>query len=118
MSGGYRGTPLAGIRVAAVAVGDTHLAANSDPRRSVLYFDGITRDEQEQAVLALWRRQYAKVRGVVGAARRAPTTFEREGEIIRIRVLGVVQLQARKGSLTGGRASRLFALVPAIHTTR
>jgi hypothetical protein len=99
VSGNYQGTPLAGIRVAAVVVGDTHLAANDDPRRSVLYFDGITRDAQEQAILALWRREYSKVLGEIKATRRAPITFERDGEIVSIEVPGVIKLQARKAQL-------------------
>jgi len=98
-SGEFQGTPLAGIRVAAVVVGETHLAANSDPRRSVIYLDGITRDAQEQLVLDLWRRQYAKLLGDIRAVRRAPIKFEREGEIVTITVPGVVKVQARKAQL-------------------
>ena len=99
VSGDYQGTPLAGIRVAAVIVGQSHLAAQDDPRRSVLYLDGITRDAQEQAILALWRREYAKVLGAIQAAHRAPITFDREGEMVSIKIPGVVELQARKARL-------------------
>lgn len=99
LSGDYQGTPLAGIRVAAVVVGKTHLAANDDSRRSVIYFDGITRDAQEQAILALWQREYGKVIGEIAAAHRAPISFERDGEAVSITVSGVIRLQARKAQL-------------------
>jgi hypothetical protein len=99
VSGDYQGTPLAGIRVAAVVVGKTHLAANNDPRRSVLYFDGITRDAQEQAILALWQREYAKVIGEIKATHRAPISFERDGEVVSITVGDVIKLRARNAQL-------------------
>lgn len=41
LRGDYQGTALAGIRVAAVVVGESNLAA-ADARRSVLYLDGTT----------------------------------------------------------------------------
>ena len=99
LSGDYQGTPLEGIRVAAVVVGESNLGAPDDARRSVVYLDGITRDAQEQAVLALWRREYAKVLGEVRAVHRAPITFDRQGELVNVEVPGVVRVQARKARL-------------------
>ncbi|MGA2630244.1 MAG: DUF1326 domain-containing protein, partial [Terriglobia bacterium] len=99
LSGEYEGTSLEGIRLAAVVVGESNLGAPDEARRSVVYLDGITRDAQEQAVLALWRREYAKVLGEVRAVHRAPITFDRQGELVNVEVPGVVRVQARKARL-------------------
>jgi hypothetical protein len=50
-------------------------------------------------VLALGRREYAKVLGEVRAVHRAPLTFDRQGELVSVEVPGVVRVQARKARL-------------------
>lgn len=94
--GDYRGTSLAGIKVAAVIVGETNLGAYSGPRRAALYLDGITSEDQRQAILALWRREYASVLGNIKAVHTARFNFELQAETVRVGIPGVVELQARK----------------------
>lgn len=97
--GSYRGTPLAGIKVAAVVVGETNLGAYSGARRSALYLDGITSDDQQQAIRALWAREYSGVLGEVRAVHRVRFKFELEGETVHVSIPGTVEVQARKAQL-------------------
>lgn len=98
-SGDYQGTPLAGIKVAAVVVGKTNLGADGAPRRTALYLDGAASDAQQQAVLALWQREYSPVLGEIASAHRAPISFERQGEMVMISIPGIARLQVRKAHL-------------------
>lgn len=97
--GDYRGTPVAGIKVAAVLVGKTNLGTQGVPRQSVLYLDGVTSEAQQQAILALWRHAYASVLGEIKSVHNAPISFELQGETVSVRIPGVAQLDVRKAQL-------------------
>lgn len=98
-NGNYRGTPLAGVKVAAVVVGESNLGAYPGARRSALYLDGITSDSQQQAILALWRREYSGVLGDVSAVHLTRFSFELQGETAHVAIPGIVEIQARKAQL-------------------
>jgi hypothetical protein len=98
-NGNYRGTALAGIKVAAVVVSDTNLGAYSGARRSALYLDGITSEDQRQAILALWDREYSGVLGDLKAVHLTPFSFELQGETVHVAIPGIAEIQARKAQL-------------------
>lgn len=97
--GSYQGQSLEGVKVAAVVVGESHLGAGNGPRQTALYLDGITSDAQRQAILELWRREYANVLGRIASARIAPIRFEREGEAWVIRIPDIAELRLRKARI-------------------
>jgi hypothetical protein len=97
--GTYQGTPLVGVRVSAVVVGDTNLSAYDDPRRTALYLDGVTSDAQQQAVVTLWQQKYAGALGRITSVHRAPINFTQQGDAIRVSIPGLVEIQARKARL-------------------
>ena len=74
-SGVYQGTPLAGVKVAAVIVGDANLGAYAAPRRTALYLDDSASDAQLQAIVTLWRRDYSQALGTITTVHRAPISF-------------------------------------------
>ena len=98
-SGAYQGTPLAGVKVAAVIVGDANLGAYDAPRRTALYLDESASDAQLQAVLALWRREYSRALGTIATVHRAPISFAQQGDSVRLSIPNLVEVQARKARL-------------------
>ncbi len=98
-SGEFHGVSLAGIKVAAVVVGDSNLGAYAGPRRSVIYLDGITSPDQKEAVLSLWQHDYSSVLGEIITTHEAPISFERQDGITSVEVPGVVRLDVRKAQL-------------------
>ena len=98
-SGDYQGTPLAGVKVAGVVVGETHLGVEAGSRRAALYLDGVTSEAQQQAVLALWRRTYSDVLGEIKSVHNLPISFELHDEVVRVDIPGVAQLRARRAQL-------------------
>jgi hypothetical protein len=97
--GAYQGTPLAGVKVAAVVVGDTNLSAYDGPRRTALYLDGVASDTQKQAVVALWQREYASALGKIASVHRVPISFTQQGDAVRVNIPNLVEVQAHKARL-------------------
>jgi hypothetical protein len=97
--GSFRGIPLAGVKVAAVMVGDDILTSEAAPRKSVLYLDGIASAEQQQALLELFGREYGRLLEEVLVVRRAPILFQRKGESVSVEISGTLQLAGRKARL-------------------
>jgi hypothetical protein len=98
-SGIYQGTPLAGIKVAAVVVGEANLGASDGPRRTALYLDSSASDAQLQAIVALWQHEYSQALGRIAAVHRAPISFTQQGDTIRLSIPNLVEVQARKARL-------------------
>jgi hypothetical protein len=101
-SGSFQGTPLAGIKIAAVVESMTNLGIEEAPRRSVLYIDvpaGPEKETQEKVLPALWQREYSKVLGHVQSLHSATINFELQGEAVTVAIPGLVKLQARKAQL-------------------
>lgn len=97
--GNYRGTSLAGVKVAAVIVGETNLGAYPGPRRAALYLDGITSEGQRQALLALWQHEYSGILGDVKAVHTAQFSFDLQAETVHVSIPGIADFQARKAQL-------------------
>lgn len=98
-AGEVEGTPLAGVKVAAVVVGDHNLGAHSGARRTVLYVNTEASDAQATAVRTLWAQEYGRVLGEIVALRRVPITFEKENGIWRVRIPGIAAIESRKAKL-------------------
>jgi hypothetical protein len=94
----FRRGGLAGVRVAAVVVGQGHLSLGPAARRSVLYVDGATA-EQQREVVRLFGRHYSGVLGSVTAVHNAPIAFERSPEVARLSIGEAVKLDIRKARL-------------------
>jgi hypothetical protein len=97
--GVYQGTPLAGVKVAAVVVGDANLGAYDGPRRTALYLDESTSDAQLQAIVALWQREYSQALGKIAAVHRVPISFTQQDDAVRLSIPNLVEVQARKARL-------------------
>lgn len=97
--GSYRGVPLAGVKIVAVVVGESNLSTDSAPRKSVLYLDGITSNQQQQAALALLARHYEKAVGEIATVHQAPIAFYVDGERAAVTVGDTVHLETRKARL-------------------
>ena len=97
--GSYRGTSLAGVKVAAVVVGEGNLSLAATPRKSVLYLDGITSASQQQAVLALFQAQFREAVGEITAVQNAPITFQREEARAIVAVDDFARVEIRKARL-------------------
>jgi hypothetical protein len=98
-SGVYQGIPLAGVKVAAVVVGNSNLSAYDGPRRTALYLDEGASDAQLQAIVALWQREYAQALGKIASVHRAPISFTQQGDAVRLSIPNLVEVQARKARL-------------------
>jgi len=97
--GVYQGTPLTGISVAAVVVGDANLGAYDGPRRTALYLDESASDAQARAIVTLWQRAYAQALGKIATVHRAPISFTEQGDSVRLSIPNLVEVQARKARL-------------------
>jgi hypothetical protein len=97
--GVYQGTPLAGVKVAAVVVGDANLGAYDGPRRTALYLDASASDAQMQAIVALWQREYSQALGTIATVHRVPISFAQQGDAVRLSIPDLVEVQARKARL-------------------
>jgi hypothetical protein len=97
--GVYQGTPLAGVRVAAVVVGDANLGAYDGPRRTALYLDESASDAQVRAIVTLWLRTYSQALGKIATVHRAPISFTQQGDSVRVSIPNLVEVQARKARL-------------------
>lgn len=98
-SGEYQGIPLSSLKIAAVIVGEQHLGVDGTARRTVLYFDGLSSNVDQQAILELWRREYAKILGKIIAGRPASIRIEKRGETESIEISGMARLEVRKARL-------------------
>jgi hypothetical protein len=97
--GVYKGTALAGVKVAAVVVGNSNLSAYDGPRRTALYLDESASDAQLQAIVALWQREYSQALGKIATVHRAPISFTQQDDAIRVSIPNLVEVQARKARL-------------------
>lgn len=85
-SGKWRGVDLAGVRVAAIINADDNLSNHSAARRSEVIIDREASDLQAQAMIEALRSQYASSLGQVTSVRRAPISFDHQGQAYSVRV--------------------------------
>ncbi|HUJ20710.1 MAG TPA: DUF1326 domain-containing protein [Bryobacteraceae bacterium] len=97
--GEFRGTPLAGLKAAAVIVGKSNLGVAGSSRISVLYVNSGSTPGQQQAVLNLFSRNYGQVLGEIVAVHTAPVTFQKDKERTYIRIGDLADIVIREARL-------------------
>lgn len=97
--GQYRGEDLAGVRMAAVIVGEGSLSMGQAPRKSLLFVDRQASAGQRKAAEALLRSRFAALLGKVLGVHFEPIEFQREPERARLRIGGHVNVEMRKARL-------------------
>ena len=81
-TGEYRGVDLAGVKVAAVIVGQVSLSAAKGPRGHVLFFDPSATKDQQEASQAFLAEEYGELLGEAVAVRVMPVEIsENPGEV-------------------------------------
>lgn len=98
-SGEFRGVPLAGVKAAAVIVGERTLSMGAEPRKSILFLDSAASQAQQDAVEALLRRQYAGLLGEITNVRFISIRFEREPDRVTLHAGQLLNLSMRKARL-------------------
>jgi hypothetical protein len=98
-SGAYRGASLAGVRLAAVIVGESTLSQGSPPRKSVVVVDSAASEIQRKAVEELVGGEYSRLIGRVIEVRKVPIQFEVAPEKATLKVGDLLGLALRKAIL-------------------
>lgn len=99
-AGAFRGIPLAGVKAAAVLVGEGTLSKGAAPRKSILFVDSAASKSQQQAVGSLLRQQYAELLGEVINVHIVPMKFQLEAEKATLQVGELLNLTMRKAVLS------------------
>lgn len=97
--GEYRGASLANLNVAAVVVGDAHLALESTSRKSVIFLDSSASDAQRQAALELLREKFSRILGDIQAVHVAPVEFHSDGDRMMVSLGEAGIIVGRKAQL-------------------
>jgi hypothetical protein len=95
-SGGFAGTPLAEVKMAAVIVGEKTLSTGNAPRKSILVVDSSATRAQQQAAESLMRTAYARLLGEVLSVRTLRIDFERGPERALLRIGELVKVEMRR----------------------
>lgn len=98
-AGEYGGTRLAGVKVAAVIVGENTLSKGAAPRKSILFFDTAASKAQRQAVESLLRERHGELLGEILNVHTVPIQFQREADRATMRVGELLTLTLRKAQL-------------------
>jgi len=97
--GSFEGTSLAGLRMAAVIVGESTLSMGEAPRTSILFFDSAALPAQRQAGERLLRWRYARLLGQVRNVHSVPIQFRREADSATLGVGEMLTLTMRRAVL-------------------
>jgi hypothetical protein len=98
-TGEYQGVDLAGVRAAAVVVGQASLSAGPGPRGHVLFIDpGATKDQQ-QAAQAFLDREYGDILGETVAVHVVPVEFQGNSDELHLIAGDFVSVFMRKARL-------------------
>jgi hypothetical protein len=98
-SGEFRGTDLAGVKVAVVIMGERTLSMGATQRKSVLLVDGAARKQQQRAVEDLVRENYAQLIGTVLGVYSVELDFTRKADKASLLAKGLIDLEMRKARL-------------------
>jgi hypothetical protein len=96
--GAYAGTPLRGVRMAAVIVGERTLSLGDAPRKSILVLDSAAGEAQRKAAEALLRSRYRALLGEVIGVRSLPIRFRKGAEDATLAVGDAVKIEMRRAS--------------------
>jgi len=97
--GGYEGVSLAGVKMAAVIVGEGTLSMGEAARTSILFFDSAASAVQRQAAERLLRQRYGRLLGEVRNVYAVPIRFRREAESASLSVGEMLSLTMRRAEL-------------------
>ena len=95
-SGEYAGTPLAGVKMAAVIVGEKTLSTGDNPRKSILVVDTSASLSQRKAAESLMRTVYAKLLGEVLSVRAIRIDLDREPQRALLKIGDLVKVEMRR----------------------
>jgi hypothetical protein len=98
-TGAHRGTPLEGVRMAAVIVGESTLSQGHPPRKSVLVIDSAASPAQRKAAEALLGERFGDLIGRVIEVRTMPIQFEVAAGSATLKVGDLLGLALRKAIL-------------------
>ncbi len=90
--GRWNGVDVSGLSVIAAVVADDNLAEPSAQRRSVLYLDARANLQQQKALAALFKKQYASLLGEISVVKSVPIRYIREDRQIAVDAPGVATL--------------------------
>ena len=94
-AGQYAGTPLTGLRMAAVITSDFNLSAAWATRRSVLYLDNTAPEGQRRAGEAWLRSRYGDTLGRVVGVHDVPITFRMSADGAAVAIAEVLDVEMR-----------------------
>jgi len=97
--GSLEGVSLAGVKMAAVIVGEKTLSMGEAPRTSILFFDSAASPAQRQAAERLLRRHYGRLLGQVRNTHSVPIQFRREADSATLSVGEMLTLTMRRAVL-------------------
>jgi hypothetical protein len=98
-SGEFDSQSLAGLRIAAVLVGDFSLTEPDSPRRSAIYVDEAASPAQRRAGVDWLRSRYSGLLGRVAAVRDFPITFDAGTASITLAVESILTLRMHRTDL-------------------
>ncbi len=98
-AGEYRGVDLAGVKVAAVIVGQSSLSATTGSRGHVLFFDPGTTKAQQQAAQAFLMEKYGDLLGKDIAVRVMPVEIRENPDEAQLAAGDFVSVFMRKAKL-------------------
>ncbi len=98
-TGEYRGVDLAGVKVAAVIVGQSSLSATTGPRSHVLFFDLSTSKDQQQAAQAFLMEEYGDLLGKAIAVRVMQVEIRENPDEVHLAAGDFVSVSMRKAKL-------------------
>jgi hypothetical protein len=98
-SGEFDGQSLAGLRIAAVLVGEFSLTEADSPRRSAIYVDQAASPAQRKAGVNWLRSRYSDLLGRVVTVRDLPITFFAGSSSVTLEVGSIVTLRMHRTDL-------------------
>jgi len=96
--GEFQGVTLAGVKMAAVIIGEASLSAGAAPRKSLLFLDSETTPAQREAAEALLRRQFGGLLGRILSTNTVSIGFRRDAGRASLRIGDLLNLAMRKGN--------------------
>lgn len=98
-SGEFGGRSLAGLKLAAVLVGEASLSEPMTPRSATLFLDEAAPPPKRRAGEAWLRARYGDLIGRVLALHMAPVELGFTENTVDVRIRGVLRMQMRRASL-------------------
>jgi hypothetical protein len=95
-SGDYEGVSLAGLKLAAVVIGESTLSAGSTSRRSLVFVDSASPEPRRQAGERWLRERYQALLGDVIGTHPVVVEFNRDTERAVLRIGDMVSVELRK----------------------